>query len=105
MIGSNGFGSGGSSWFNGRMSNLRMLKGTALYTSSFTVPSAPFQPIASTSLLLGSVSGSYLADTSGNGYVATAAGTPAWNSASPFATGLGYKNRVYTWTSSGSITF
>jgi hypothetical protein len=27
---------------------------------------------------------------------------PAWNSSSPFATGLGYKNRVYTWTSTGT---
>jgi hypothetical protein len=31
--------------------------------------------------------------------------SPTWNQASPFATGLGYKNRVYTYTGSGTITF
>jgi hypothetical protein len=31
-------------------------------------------------------------------------GTSSWNQLSPF-TSTGYKNRVYKWTSSGSITF
>jgi hypothetical protein len=30
---------------------------------------------------------------------------PTWNQSSPFATGLGYKNRVYSWTTTGSGTF
>jgi hypothetical protein len=104
----------------GYLSNVRIVKGVAVYTGAFTPPSAPLQATqvagtntsaitgTQTSLLLNSVSGSYLADTSTNSYIASAvsSGTalPVWNSLSPF-TGTGYKNRVYTWTSSGSITF
>jgi hypothetical protein len=101
----NGTGTPGGTVFNGKISNLRVLKGTALYTANFSVPTSPLTAITNTSLLLSSVSGAFLADSSGNGLVASVAGAPAWNSSSPFATGLGYKNRVYTWTSSGSITF
>lgn len=103
---------------NGYMSNIRIVKGNCVYTGAFTVPKSPLtatQPAGTnisaitgtqTSLLLNSVSGAYLADSSTNSYAATVTGsTIAWNSSSPFATGLGYKNRVYTWTSSGSITF
>lgn len=103
---------------NGYMSNIRIVKGNCVYTGAFTVPTSPLTATQSagtnisaitgtqTSLLLNSVSGAYLADSSTNGYTATLTGsTIAWNQLSPFATGLGYKNRVYTWTSSGSITF
>jgi hypothetical protein len=37
--------------FTGYISNFRMVKGTAVYTSTFTPPSAPLAPIANTSLL------------------------------------------------------
>jgi hypothetical protein len=103
------------------LSNIRLVKGVGVYTGAFTPSTAPLtatQPAGpsgsniaaitstATSLLLNSNSGSFLADSSTNSYAATlVTGTPAWNQASPFATGLGYKNRVYTWTSSGSITF
>lgn len=105
----------------GYLSNIRIVKGVAVYTGAFTPPSSPLQATqvagtntsaitgTQTSLLLNSVSGSYLADTSTNSYTASAvsSGTalPVWNELSPFATGLGFKNRVYRWTSSGSITF
>ena len=91
-------------YWNGYISNFRMIKGTAVYTSNFTPSTTPLTAITNTSLLLNSVSGAYLADTSSNSFAATVVGSPAWNQLSPF-TGTGYKNRVYTWTSSGSITF
>jgi hypothetical protein len=102
-IATNGAGLGGNP-FSGYISNLRIVKGTALYTTTFTPSTVPLTPVTNTQLLLNSVSGAYLADSSTNSFAATTGGTPAWNALSPF-TGTGYKNRVYTWTSSGSITF
>lgn len=44
---------GGSfpSWFNGYISNLRVIKGTAQYTAAFTPPTEPLTAITNTSLL------------------------------------------------------
>jgi len=119
VIGANGTAVG--AYINGYVSNLRVVKGVGVYTGTFTPPTSPLQVTQSagtniaaitgtqTSLLLGSVSGSYLSDGSTNSYAPVAPPSPSivpvWNQLSPFATGLGYKNRVYTWTSSGSITF
>ena len=100
------WGSGSGNWFSGYISNLRVVKGTALYTSNFTPSTTPLTAVTNTQLLLNTVSGAPYADSSVNSYAPAAASVaPAWNQSSPFATGLGYKNRVYTWTSSGSITF
>ena len=54
--GSNGIfigddGSGPNSAFNGCISNVRIIKGTALYTSDFTIPSAPLTNVTNTKLL------------------------------------------------------
>ena len=38
--------------FSGYMSNMRFIKGTALYTTTFTPPTTPAQPIANTQFLL-----------------------------------------------------
>jgi hypothetical protein len=101
----------------GYVSNVRIVNGVAVYTGAFTPPAAPLtttQPAGtnisaitgtSTALLLNTVSGAQFADRSVNSYILTRTGSPTWNQLSPFATGLGYKNRVYTWTSSGSVTF
>jgi hypothetical protein len=95
----------GSKRITGYLSNVRVVKGTAVYTSAFTVPTAPLTAVSGTSILLSSVSGAYTADSSTNSFSPSSSTGPAvWNALSPF-TGTGYKNRVYTWTSSGSITF
>ena len=91
---------------NGYITNARIVLGTAVYTSAFTPPTTPLTAISGTNYLLSAVSGAPFADGSGNGYNATnTSGIPTWNQLSPFATGLGYKNRVYTWTGSGTVTF
>jgi len=92
--------------YAGNVSNVRIVKGTALYTgATLTVPTAPLSAVSGTSLLLNAVSGSFTADASSNSLApSTSYGTPAWSSVSPF-TVTGYKNRVYTFTGSGTITF
>jgi len=54
--GSNGIfigddGSGPNNAFNGFLSNVRVIKGTALYTANFTPPSAPLTNVTNTKLL------------------------------------------------------
>jgi hypothetical protein len=43
---------GGGRYFTGYISNVRVVKGTAVYTSAFTPPTAPLTAITNTSLLL-----------------------------------------------------
>jgi hypothetical protein len=97
--------SSGFGVLNGYLTNIRMVVGTALYTSTFTPPTTPLTAITNTTFLLGVNSGSRYLDSSGLSNTPLLVGNPTWNQLSPFATGIGYKNRVYTWTSSGSITF
>ena len=102
-VGSNGLSGVGS--ITGYMSNVRVVNGTAVYTSNFTPSTAPLTAITNTQLLLTTVSPNQYLDSSSNGFTPTVASALTWNQASPFATGLGYKNRVYTWTASGTVTF
>ena len=90
---------------DGYFSNFRLVKGTAVYTSNFTPSTTPLTAITNTSLLLNTVSGAPFTDSSGNNLTVSTVSSPTWNQLSPFATGLGYKNRVYTWTGSGTVTF
>ena len=92
--------------FTGYITNVRIMNGTALYTSNFTPSTAPLTAISGTSFLYSTVSPSVGTDSSTNSATPVSyTSTPTWNQLSPFATGLGYKNRVYTWTASGTVTF
>jgi hypothetical protein len=58
-----------STAFNGYLSNLRLLKGTALYTANFTPATTTISPIGNTSLL--TLREPILADNSGNDFTIT----------------------------------
>jgi hypothetical protein len=105
-FGANSYDVNSTNYVKGNMSNVRVNNTTGLYTSTFTPSTSPLTVVSGTILLLNSNSGSYLVDSSGtNTVMANAYSTsPVWNALSPFSV-TGYKNRVYTWTSSGSITF
>ena len=62
-----GGGNGGGDRFNGFISNVRFVKGTAVYTSNFTPPTSRLTAIAGTTLLLNTTyDGKYLKDNSTN---------------------------------------
>jgi hypothetical protein len=57
-------------YFNGYISNLRVVNGTAIYTSTFSVPSTPLTAISNTSLLLTGTNGGII-DQSGRNNLTT----------------------------------
>ena len=67
----------GTQSLNGYMSNLRVLKGTALYTSNFTPPTKPLTAVTNTVLL--TCQGNTIADASSSGHTLTANGNAAAN--------------------------
>ena len=89
------FGDSASYTFNGYISNLRIIKGTARYTSDFTVPTSPLNIAANTSLLacasnrFNDISGVSISTTA----TFTTAGTPSLSRFTPFAN-QGYNKGV-----------
>jgi hypothetical protein len=68
---------------NAYVSNFRLLKGTALYTSNFTPSTAPLTAITNTSLL--TCQSNRFRDASTNNFTLTPSGTPSVQAFSPFA--------------------
>jgi hypothetical protein len=107
-VGQNG---AGANFMNGYLSNLRIVVGNSIYSAAattITVPTAPFTATSQTKFLLGTSSPNAFLDSSVsslNPTLVSNSGSVSWNQLSPFATGLGYKNRVYTWSSTGSGAF
>jgi hypothetical protein len=56
----------GGEFFQGNLSNIRVVKGTAVYTSNFTPPTAPVTAINNTSLLLNFTNAAIIDSTSRN---------------------------------------
>jgi hypothetical protein len=77
-----GAGSGTAYYFNGYISNLRVIKGTALYTTAFTPPAGPLTAIAGTSVLV--CQSNRFKDNSSNALALTITGTPQVVPQSPF---------------------
>ena len=78
----NGIGNNGSTSY---VSNLRIVVGTALYTSNFTPPYAALVPITNTQLLLCmSDNGGLLIDSSPNNFKVQVVGTPGASGSKPF---------------------
>jgi len=65
------------------LSNFRVVKGTAVYTANFTVPTSPLTAIAGTSLLI--AQDGYIKENSGNNYAITNTGGLGTSSLHPFA--------------------
>ncbi len=74
--------SDGGASFPGFISNFRMIKGTAVYTSAFTPPTAPLTAISGTSLL--TCQSNRFIDNSSNAFAITVAGNTSVQSFAPF---------------------
>jgi hypothetical protein len=78
--------SGGREFLTGYISNLRIVKGTALYTSNFTPPTSALTAVSGTVLLLNtSSSGTFSNDSSSYNAGITVAGGASWSSLNPFS--------------------
>ena len=76
-------GSGNVGAYLGYLSNLRVVKGTAVYASNFTPSTTPLTAISGTSLL--TCQSNRFIDNSANNFTITATGTPTVQRFSPFS--------------------
>jgi hypothetical protein len=84
-IGAGGFTAGGSP-LNGYMSNVRVVKNTAVYTANFTPPTAPLTAITNTSLLLSGTNAGIF-DNAANNVLETIGNAQISTSVTKFGTG------------------
>jgi hypothetical protein len=82
IMGDHGAGANGS----GNLSNIRVVTGTALYTSTFTPPAQPLTAVSGTQLLLNTYSGAgFLTDSSTNNLSVTNTGGATSSTLNPFS--------------------
>jgi len=84
---------GGSATSSVYISNLRIVNGTAVYTSNFTPPTTPLTAITNTVLL--TCQDNRFKDNSTNNFTITATGTPQVKAFQPFATRPAYSASTY----------
>jgi hypothetical protein len=91
---------GADGWFNGYMTNFRIVKGTALYTDDFNISYSPLTPDANTKLLLTVVDkAGVIADTSGTSKTVSNVGGAVYDGSSPLSTaGNGVMKQLKTGT-------
>jgi len=70
-------------YYNGVISNVRVINGTGIYTSSFTPPTTPLGTTASTRLLLLSQENMLVSDSSGNNEIVVNNNGVGWTSSLP----------------------
>jgi len=84
MMKDHGAGANGS----GSLSNIRVVKGTALYTSTFAPPTSQLNNVAGTSFLMNTVQGvDFLKDSSANNLTVTSVNTPLSSASAPAQAG------------------
>jgi len=79
-------------YFNGYISNLRYVVGTAVYTASFTLPTAPTATVANTQIL--TCQSNRFIDNSGNAYALTVNGDTSVQAFQPFPGATTYSGTV-----------
>jgi len=83
-------------FFTGNISNLRLTKGSALYTANFTPSTTPLQISTNTSLL--ACANSTIRDQSSNAFSITTNGNAAASTMSPFSQGIFGVSRQSGWS-------
>lgn len=84
---------GTTTFLTGYISNLRIIKGTAVYTSNFTPSTTPLTAITNTSLL--TCQSNRFKDNSSNAFAITATGTPQVTPFCPFEPSVSYSTTDY----------
>lgn len=101
MVGRYGFSA--AYWFTGYLSNVRVVKGTAVYTANFTPPTQPLTAITGTSLL--TCQSATFADNSANRFAITAAGNSRPATVNPFGSAFVKSSGYSAAEHSGSMYF
>ncbi len=92
----------GSNIFTGYISNIRVVNGTALYTSNFTPSNTPLTAIANTSLL--TCQSSDIRDNSNNNFTITTNGIVYVSGLNPFVSVITPEDKTLQFSNGGTIT-